>query len=79
MVTNYKQGEMAQELALQNRGSVVANLMRPETKNMKTMHWDAKDEIDRLSELGQTEKTYTYESDFQNYAIGFRNRKDNKF
>jgi hypothetical protein len=43
------------------------------------MGWDTKDEIDRLSELGQTEKTYTYDSDFQNYSIAFRNRKDNKF
>lgn len=43
------------------------------------MSWETKDEIDRLSELGQTEKTYTYDSDFQNYSIAFRNRKDNKF
>ena len=41
--------------------------------------WDSKDDIDRLTENGLTEKTYTYDSDFQNYSIAFRNRKDNKF
>ena len=30
-------------------------------------------------EGGMTEYTYTYECDFQNYSIAFRNRKDNKF
>jgi len=28
---------------------------------------------------GLTEEIYTYECDFQNYAIAFRPKKDNKF
>ena len=42
-------------------------------------NWALRDDIDLLEEKGLTEKIYTYESDFQNYAIAFRNRKDNKF
>jgi hypothetical protein len=44
------------------------------------MGWDNKDNIDHIVESGQLiEKTYTYESDFQNYANAFRNKKDNTF
>ena len=69
-----------QELNIQNqRSSQANNLIWPETQPTTNMSWETKDEIDRLSELGQTEKTYTYDSDFQNYSIAFRNRKDNKF
>ena len=32
-----------------------------------------------MSERGETDQIYTYESDFQNYSIAFRSRKDNKF
>lgn len=32
-----------------------------------------------LAESCQTEQIYTYECDFQNYSIAFRNKKDNKF
>jgi DDB1- and CUL4-associated factor 7 len=40
---------------------------------------EIKDEIDLLAENCQTEQIYTYECDFQNYSIAFRNKKDNKF
>ena len=38
-----------------------------------------KDEIDMLTESPQTAQVYTYDCDFPNNAIAFRNRKDNKF
>ena len=39
----------------------------------------AMDEIDRLTAAANTQQIYTYESDFQNNAIAFRNRRDNQF
>lgn len=38
-----------------------------------------KDDIDTLTESPETEQIYTYQCDFQNNAIAFRNKKDNKF
>jgi hypothetical protein len=49
-----------------------------QNKQMR-QNWALRDDIDLLEEKGLTEKIYTYESEFQNYAIAFRNRKDNKF
>lgn len=40
---------------------------------------EIKDDIDIMMDKGECEQIYTYETEYPNYAISFRNKKDNKF
>lgn len=56
-----------------------ANGLGQQQNGTAAPNYEFRDEIDNLIESSMTEQIYTYECDFQNYSIAFRNRKDNKF